>query len=73
MTSKLALIGTVAILTTLVIGILSGLSPIFFTLQYPSDVSAGYVFGGAWMSINIVLLEVLRILPNIKNQKKGII
>ncbi len=58
-------IGGSVILCTLLIAILSGLSPLFFQSQYPSDVSAGYVFGGAWLSMNIVLLEVLRILPQL--------
>jgi len=43
-----------------------GLNPIFFQTQYPSDVYAGYIFGGVWLSINIILLEVYRILPKIK-------
>jgi membrane protein DedA with SNARE-associated domain/membrane-associated phospholipid phosphatase len=64
-------IGTVAMLITLVICILSGLSSIFFNRLYPSDVVAGYVFGGAWLSMNIVLLEVFRILPNIEYHKKA--
>ncbi|MDP4183051.1 MAG: VTT domain-containing protein, partial [Bacillota bacterium] len=63
-------LGTIVVLFTLVICILSGLSPVFFNLQYPSDVAAGYVFGGAWLSMNIVLLEVFRILPGIENAVK---
>ncbi len=50
----------------LIICFVSGLSPLFFKLQYPSDVSAGYVFGGVWLSLNIILLEVFRVLPSIK-------
>lgn len=49
----------------LIICIFAGLSPIFLHTQYPSDVAAGYAFGGVWLSLNIVLLEVLRILPKI--------
>lgn len=63
-------IGTVTILITLMICIFSGLGPIFLHLQHPSDVAAGFVFGGAWLSMNIGLLEVLRILPNIEYSGK---
>ncbi|MFM9281846.1 VTT domain-containing protein [Paenibacillus jiagnxiensis] len=41
---------------------LVGLSSIYFNVQYPSDVAAGYVFGGVWLSLNIVLLEIFRLL-----------
>jgi len=37
-----------------------GISRIYFKMQYPSDVFAGYVFGGAWLSLNVMLLEILR-------------
>jgi len=57
---------TVVLIVTLFICILSGLNPIFFQTQYPSDVYAGYVFGGVWLTINIILLEVYRILPKMK-------
>jgi len=57
---------TVVLIVTLFICILSGLNPIFFQTQYPSDVYAGYIFGGVWLTVNIILLEVYRILPKIK-------
>jgi membrane protein DedA with SNARE-associated domain len=60
-------IATISIFIVIIICFLSGLSPLFFQLQYPSDVSAGYVFGGVWLSLNIILLEVFRILPSIKH------
>ncbi len=59
-------IATISTSVVLIICFVSGLSPLFFKLQYPSDVSAGYVFGGVWLSLNIILLEVFRILPSIK-------
>ncbi|WML37516.1 VTT domain-containing protein [Clostridium sp. OS1-26] len=43
-----------------------GISSIFLKIQYPSDVVAGYVFGGVWLALNIILLEVFRILPKVK-------
>lgn len=58
-------LGTIVTFITLVICIATGLSVIFFQIQYPSDVIAGYVFGGVWLSLNIVLLEVFCVLPKI--------
>jgi membrane protein DedA with SNARE-associated domain len=60
-------IGSIVTFIALAICIFSGLSPLFFQLQFPSDVTAGYVFGGVWLSMNIVLLEVFRILPDIEH------
>lgn len=48
------------------ISILVAISLIYFNLEYPSDVTAGFVFGGVWLSLNIILLEVYRILPEIR-------
>lgn len=55
---------------TIVISLFTGISPVYLNVQYPSDVTAGYVFGGAWLSINIVLLEIFRILPEIDRVKE---
>jgi len=55
-----------AILTVAVLCLLVGISRVFFNVQYPSDVVAGYVFGGAWISLNVILLEIFRILRNDK-------
>ena len=63
---KKAWTGTVIIIITLFICIFAGLNPIFFQTEYPSDVYAGYIFGGVWFTINIILLEVYRILPILK-------
>lgn len=38
--------------------LLIGLSRIYFKQQYPSDVVAGYAFGGVWLSLNILVLEL---------------
>jgi hypothetical protein len=57
---------SVVLILTLLICIIIGLNPIFFQTEYPSDVYAGYIFGGVWLTINIILLEVYRILPKIK-------
>jgi membrane protein DedA with SNARE-associated domain len=57
---------TAVLIITLFICIASGISPIFFQTGYPSDVYAGYIFGGVWLTINIILLEVYRIIPKIQ-------
>ncbi|NMM64891.1 phosphatase PAP2 family protein [Clostridium sp. P21] len=61
-------IRTVSVGITILICFLGGLSPLFYQIQYPSDVYAGYIFGGVWLTLNIVLLEVFRILPKVQLQ-----
>lgn len=56
-------LGTLLFFMTIGVCIVTGLTLIFFQVQYPSDVVAGYVFGGVWLSLNIVLMEVYRVLP----------
>ncbi|MCY9696208.1 VTT domain-containing protein [Paenibacillus alginolyticus] len=51
-----------ATLLVILLCLLVGVSRIFFDVQYPSDVIAGYAFGGAWISLNVILLEILRML-----------
>ncbi|WP_410513588.1 phosphatase PAP2 family protein [Paenibacillus sp. BR2-3] len=48
------------IVTVILLCLLVGLSRIYFEVQFPSDVVAGYVFGGVWISLNVILLEILR-------------
>jgi membrane-associated phospholipid phosphatase len=43
-----------------------GISRIYFDIQFPGDVVAGYVFGGVWLSFNIVLMEIFRFLRHNK-------
>ncbi len=59
-------VSTAVIIISLFICICAGLNPIVFQNAYPSDVYAGYIFGGVWLTINIILLEVYRILPKIR-------
>jgi membrane protein DedA with SNARE-associated domain/membrane-associated phospholipid phosphatase len=59
----------VAPVTVVVIALLVGISRIYFDLQYPSDVVAGYVFGGVWLSLNIILLEIFRFMQKEKMVK----
>ena len=41
------------------------ISRLFMQVELPSDVVAGYVFGGVWLGLNILLLEILRLLKSI--------
>lgn len=64
--SRKAWINSIAISVCLCIYFLIGLSMIYLNLQYPSDIIAGYEFGVVWLSLSIILLEVYKILPKIK-------
>jgi membrane protein DedA with SNARE-associated domain/membrane-associated phospholipid phosphatase len=50
-----------AISLVIILCLLVGISRIFFNVQYASDVIAGYVFGGVWITLNVILLEILRV------------
>jgi len=45
----------------------TGLSMVYFNKQYPSDVVAGFEFGIVWLSLSIILLEIYRVLPKIRD------
>lgn len=64
--AKKAWFGTITCIIAFDICLITGASVIFFQMQHPSDVLAGYIFGGIWLSINIVILEVFRILPRVQ-------
>lgn len=57
----------VSVFLTIIICVFSGLSPIFFGTQYPSDVYAGYIFGGLWLTMNIIWLEINDMLGKMKS------
>lgn len=63
-------VGILLFLVTLVVCSVTVLSLTFFQEQYPSDTTAGLVFGGVWLSLNIVLMEVFRVLPQIQRNQK---
>ncbi|MEH7352771.1 VTT domain-containing protein [Neobacillus drentensis] len=51
-------------IAVLVLLILIAISRLYFNIELPSDVAAGCVFGGVWLGLNILLLEIYRILRN---------
>jgi membrane protein DedA with SNARE-associated domain/membrane-associated phospholipid phosphatase len=61
------------VLILIAIGLI-GLNRIYLDVQYPSDVVAGFVFGGVWLSSNMILLEIYRHLgkKTPKDKKKSI-
>ncbi|WP_337032265.1 VTT domain-containing protein [Paenibacillus illinoisensis] len=61
-----AWIGAVAFVVVFLVSFLVGISRIYFGIQYPSDVVAGYVFGGVWVSLNVILLEIFRLIRTAK-------
>jgi membrane protein DedA with SNARE-associated domain/membrane-associated phospholipid phosphatase len=61
---------TLVLIIALSICCIAAINPIFFQSEYPSDVYAGYMFGGVWVTINIILLEVYRILTKINYNVK---
>jgi membrane protein DedA with SNARE-associated domain/membrane-associated phospholipid phosphatase len=60
------LIRILAVLAVIVICLIVGISLVFLNAQYPSDVAAGYVFGGVWLSMNVILLEIFRTMRSFK-------
>lgn len=55
------------ILLFLFIGTLAGIAQLFFGSTL-SQILSGYSLGGAWLTLNIILLEVNKILPDLKKQ-----
>lgn len=47
--------------------VLIAIGRLFMQVELPSDVAAGYVFGGVWLGLNMLLLEILRLLKNIND------
>lgn len=59
--SHSALLRIMAPLMVIVISLLVGISRVYLGVQYSSDVWGGYIFGGVWLSLNIILLEIYRL------------
>jgi membrane protein DedA with SNARE-associated domain/membrane-associated phospholipid phosphatase len=61
---------TVLIISWVAILLLIGLSRIYFGVQEPSQIAAGYVFGGVWLGLSVLLLEIFRMLVGMDAPKK---
>lgn len=55
------------IVVFLIISALTGLAAIFFNNSL-SEILAGYSLGGAWLTLNIILLEITKILPSLSDE-----
>lgn len=51
-----------ATLLVLLILFVVGVGHLYFDMQLPSDIAAGYVFGGVWLSFIVLILEVFRLI-----------
>ena len=58
-------IGSLVICTAILISVTTGLSQLFFQTEYASDICTGYAFGLMWLSLNIVLMEIFRLMLKI--------
>lgn len=64
-------IHTLVPIAGLAILLLIAISHLFFEKELPSDVAAGYVFGGVWLGLNILLLEIFRLLRSMDAHPKN--
>lgn len=58
-------IPTLAPIAAILILLLIAISRLYLSIQYPSDIAAGYVFGGVWLGLNVLLLETFRLMKGI--------
>ncbi|GIN93222.1 hypothetical protein J22TS1_42730 [Siminovitchia terrae] len=68
--SKKAWLKTLTFIAFFIVLWLIGLSRVYLKLQYPSDIVAGYVFGGVWLSLNVLVMELFRFSHRV-NKLKG--
>lgn len=68
--SKSVRIHTMLIFFGILILLGIGIGRVYLNLQQPSQIAAGYVFGGVWLGIATLLLEVFRLLMNLDPSKK---
>ena len=59
---------TFAPIVVLVLLAVIAISRLYFNTELPSDMAAGYVFGGVWLGVNILLLEIFRLLKSLETQ-----
>lgn len=57
-----AWVHTMGVLGMFILFLFMAISRVYFGIQLPSEVVAGYVFGGVWLSLNILLLENFRLM-----------
>ncbi|WP_270584003.1 VTT domain-containing protein [Bacillus smithii] len=60
----------IVVLEMLIFALIS-VSSIYLGSENPSDLVAGYTFGGVWVSLIILMIEISRLLNMIKASKRG--
>ncbi|GAB1805941.1 phosphatase PAP2 family protein [Priestia megaterium] len=63
--SKRLWVPTLVPIAAILILLLIAISRFYLSIQYPSDIAAGYVFGGVWLGLNVLLLETFRLMKGI--------
>ncbi|MHC0035688.1 VTT domain-containing protein [Pseudoneobacillus sp. C159] len=61
---------TFVIIAGLIALVLIAISRLYLEVELPSDVAAGYVFGGVWLGLNILSLEIFRLLKSLDAHSK---
>jgi len=61
---------TTVIILSIIICLFSGIRMVYLNMQNMSDTLAGYFFGGVWLLVNILIIEVFNMLPEIKDEKE---
>jgi hypothetical protein len=64
---KKSWIRVLTVLLTIVICLFCGLGILYNQTQFPSDIYAGYIFGGVWLTLNMILLEINKIITVMKS------
>ncbi|WP_123040182.1 VTT domain-containing protein [Cohnella candidum] len=57
---------SLAFIAVIAVCLAVGIGLVYLQEQYPSDIAAGYVFGGAWLSMSVILLEIMRTIRGFK-------
>lgn len=68
--SKSTILKTLAVILEISVLLSIYISNVYLHIQHPSDLAAGYVFGGVWISLIILLVEGSRLLNLIKRSYK---
>lgn len=64
-TIKNVTLRTLVPLSALILVILIAIGRLYLEKELPSDIAAGYVFGGVWLGFSLLIYEVLLILRNL--------
>ncbi|MEQ8197121.1 MAG: hypothetical protein ABRQ27_03795, partial [Clostridiaceae bacterium] len=60
--AKRNLIRSFLMIIPFIVLVMTAISSLYFKSIYPSDIHSGLIFGSAWLIINLIFLEVNRII-----------